>query len=50
MADHKDFISSLNILFNKEHNDISSLYWISKLHKNSYREKNTTSASTLSTK
>ena len=48
MADHKYFISSLDILFKKEHDDISRLYWISKLHKNPYRENNTTSASTFS--
>jgi hypothetical protein len=26
LADHKSFISSLNILFNKEHDDFSRLY------------------------
>ena len=50
LADHKSLISSLNILLNKEHDDFSSLYWITKLHKNPYTEKNTTGASTFSTK
>ena len=49
MADHKSFISSLNILFNKEHEDFSFVYWITKLHKNPYRENNTTGASSFST-
>jgi hypothetical protein len=47
LVDHKSFISSLNILINKEHNDFSSWYWITKLHKKPYTEKNTTSASTF---
>jgi hypothetical protein len=42
LADHKSFISSLNILFYKEHDDFSRLYWISKLYKNPYRGNNTT--------
>jgi hypothetical protein len=50
MADHKSLISSLNTLLNKEHNDFSSLYWITKLHKNPYTEKNITRASIFSTK
>jgi hypothetical protein len=29
--------SSLNILFNKEHDDFSCLYWITKLHNNLHR-------------
>jgi hypothetical protein len=43
-ADHKSF----NILPNGEPDDFSSQYWIPKLHKNPYRENNTTSASTFS--
>jgi hypothetical protein len=39
-----------NTLLNKEHNDFSSLYWITKLHKNPYTENNTTGASTFSKK
>ena len=50
LADHKSLISSLNTLLNKEHDDFSSLYWITKFHKNPYTEKNTTGASTFSTK
>jgi hypothetical protein len=50
LADHKSLISSLNTLLNKEHDDFSSLYWITKFHKNPYTEKNTTSASHFSTK
>ena len=36
MADHKSFISSLNILLNQEDDDFSCLYWITKLHNNLY--------------
>jgi hypothetical protein len=36
LADHKSFISSLNNLFNKEHDDFSCLYWITKRHNNLY--------------
>ena len=50
LADQKSLISSLNTLLNKEHNDFSSLYWITKLHKNPYTENNTTGASTFSKK
>jgi hypothetical protein len=42
LAGHKSFISSLNILFNKEHDDFSRLYWIPKLYKNPYRGNTTT--------
>ena len=45
LADQKSLISSLNTLLNKEHNDFSSLYWITKLHKNPYTENNTIGAS-----
>ena len=44
MADHKSFISPLNILFNKLNNDFSCLYWIPELHKNPYRENNNAGA------
>ena len=50
LADHKSLISSLNTLVNKENYDFSSWYWITKLHKNPYTEKNTTGASTFSKK
>ena len=48
LADHKSFISSLNILFNKEHDDVSNVYCIPKLHTNQYVAYNTTNASTFS--
>ena len=48
LADHKSFISSLNIMFNKEHEDFSPLFWIPKLHKYPYRERNTTCAYSFS--
>ena len=44
LADQKSLISSLNTLLNKEHNDFSSLYWITRLHKNPYTENNTIAA------
>ena len=47
LADHKSFISSLNILFNKEYDDFSSLYWIPKLYKNPNRGINTTGSYSL---
>jgi hypothetical protein len=50
LAYHKSLISSLNTLLNKEHDDFSSLYWITKFHKNPYSEKNTTNASLFWTK
>jgi len=34
LANHKLFMSSMNIPFNWEYDDFSSLYWIPKLHKN----------------
>jgi hypothetical protein len=44
LADNMSFISSLNILLTKEHDDFSRLYWIPKLHNNPYRGNNTTGA------
>ena len=44
LADHKSFISSLNILFSKGHDDISCLYWIAKFQNNLNRGNNTTGA------
>ena len=44
LADHKSFISSLDILFNKEHDDFSRLYWVPKHYKNPNRGNNTTGA------
>ena len=48
LADHKSFISSLNILFSKEHDDISCLYWMAKFHNNLNRGNNTTGAYSFS--
>jgi hypothetical protein len=50
LADHKSFISTFMILFNKEHGDFSRLYWITNLHKNPYRENTFTGAFTFSRK
>ena len=43
-------MKSMNILFDEDYGDFSSLYWIPKLHKNPYRERYTAGASTSSTK
>jgi hypothetical protein len=48
IADHTSFISSLNILFNKEHYEFSCLYWITKLHNNIIRGNTTISAYSFS--
>jgi hypothetical protein len=37
------FMSSMNILINEEYDDLSTLYWIPKLHRNPYRERYITS-------
>jgi hypothetical protein len=39
-------LSSMNIPINEEYDDLSTLYWISKLHRNPYRERYITSPST----
>ena len=44
------FMSSMNNLINEEYNDLPSLYWISRLCNNPYRERHITSSSTCSTK
>ena len=44
VADYKSFISSLNILLSKDHDDISFLYWIAKFHNNLNIGNNTTGA------
>ena len=49
LADHKSFISSLNIQFTTQHGDFSSLYWIPKLHKNPSKGNHTTGAYSLGT-
>jgi len=43
-------MSSMNIPINEEYNDLPSLYWILRLHKNPYRERYIAGSSTCSTK
>ena len=43
-------MSSMNIPFNNDYDDLPTLYWITKLHKNSYSEKYTAGDSNCSTK
>jgi hypothetical protein len=40
------FMSSMNIPINEEYDDLSTLYWIPKLHRNPYRERYITIPST----
>jgi hypothetical protein len=40
------FMSSMNILINEEYDDLSTLFWLPKLHRNPYRERYITSPST----
>ena len=44
------FMSSMNNLINEEYNDLPSLYWISRLCNNPYRERHITGSSTCSTR
>jgi hypothetical protein len=46
LANQMAFMSSMNIPINEEYDDLSTLYWISKLHRNPYRERYITSPST----
>jgi hypothetical protein len=39
LANQMAFVSSMNILINEEYDDLSTLYWIPKLHRNPYRER-----------
>jgi hypothetical protein len=39
LANQMAFMSSMNIPINEEYDDLSTLYWIPKLHRNPYREK-----------
>jgi hypothetical protein len=43
-------LSSMNIPINEEYNDLPSLYWILRLHKNPYRERYVACSSTCSAK
>jgi hypothetical protein len=46
LANQMAFMSSMNIPINEEYDDLSTLYWIPKLHRNPYRERYITSPST----
>jgi len=46
LANHNSFMSSMNILFNGEYDDFSSLYGIPKHDMNQYKERYTVGAST----
>ena len=46
LANQMAFMSSMNIPINGEYDDLSTLYWIPKLHRNPYRERYITSPST----
>jgi len=43
-------MSSMNIPINDDYDDLFTLYWIRKLHKNPYRERYIAGSSTCSTK
>ena len=50
MANHKSFMSSLNIPINDENCELSTLYWIPKFLKNQYLDRYIPGSSTCSTK
>ena len=50
LANHRSFMTSLNILSGKESEDLPYLYWIPKLHKTPYKDRYITGTSTCSTK
>ena len=50
LANHKSFMTSLNIPSGKESKDLPYLYWIPKLHKTPYTERYIAGSSTCSTK
>jgi hypothetical protein len=50
LANHKSFISSLNIPINEENCELSTLYWIPKFQKNQYLDRYIPCSSTCSTK
>ena len=50
LANHRSFMTSLNIPSGKEFEDLPYLYWIPKLHKTPYKERYITGSSTCSTK
>ena len=50
LANHRSFMTSLNIPSGKESEDLPYLYWIPKLHKPPYKERYIAGSSTCSTK
>ena len=50
LANHRSFMTSLNIPSVKESEDLPYLYWIPKLHKTPYKERYIAGSSTCSTK
>ena len=50
LANHRSFMTSLNITSGKESGDLPYLYWIPKLHKTPYKERYIAGSSTCSTK
>jgi hypothetical protein len=50
LANHRSFMTSLNIPSGKESEDLPYLYWIPKLHKTPYKERYVAGSSTCSTK
>ena len=50
LANHRSFMTSLNIHSGKESEDLPYLYWIPKLHKTPYKERYIAGSSTCSTK
>jgi hypothetical protein len=50
LANHRSFMTSLNIPSGKESEDLPYLYWIPQLHKTPYKERYIVGSSTCSTK
>jgi hypothetical protein len=50
LANHRSFMTSLNIPSGKESEDLPYLYWIPNLHKTPYKERYISGSSTCSTK
>ena len=50
LANHKSFMSSLNIPINEENCELSTIYWIPKFQKNQYLDRYIPGSSTCSTK
>ena len=50
LANHKSFMLSLDIILDSTSEDLPSLYWIPKLHKNPYKQRYIAGSSSCSTK